>query len=657
MKPLKSLSFSQTKLYFADQIFPLGQCEVMILASHLINLLKARTDLKETTVMHKISDLSAFVRFAEQNHCGYLCHQSYFDLIDKAACLSNESLGWRIRMGLEMAARFMVTGSLELSRPPILHNAKAKISPFFTLTDAFQKIEKLIEHLKTQDYKKFVFDLRLCKLRKFCEFLDRSGASEITPDLFKEFALTLSHIPLHYYYFLDNIRIMDRLFNMHWEELDTCEPMTPLPLPAYDEAVSEFQSCVLQGAAKPLAVLIPIAEKELYKFGESTSSVGQYFKMFRRFRWFCFKHGVEFFDESEAEQYLAFEQQLESSGQQLKWKTQMANRAIRALRMLNKSDAPALQSFPFEREYKALDDPTLEELRQMVRAWCAELGYAQATADEHDHVLRKTISVCGLKCKKDFENLRARDVDAVLAHFASVCNKDSRSTLLRILKRLLKLFHERGLIKQNLAPIVIIPRVVKNYIAPFLTIEDQAKVHIALAEFTARERAVVLLALELGFREADILNLRLSNLDFKRKRISLVQQKTRVPITHVLYEEIAAAIKEYLLKERPRPCQDDEPVFCSSFPPFGKISSVYAIVKKVLLKAGVEAKNKTVFGPHLLRYSLVHGLMAAHTNHSIITQVLGHVSPDSDRNYLSTSYEMLRECSLDLSLIGLGNGL
>lgn len=476
-------------------------------------------------------------------------------------------------------------------------------------------------------------------------------------DLIKEFVSLKVKDSTRYNQFLCGIHNIDRLFNMYWEEPGTCEPMTPLPLPVYDEAVSDFQSCVHHGSAKPLAVLIPIARKELNKIGESVSSEGQYFKMFRRFRWFCFKRGIEHFDESAAEQYLAFELQLESSGQQRDWKSRTAVRAIRVLRMLNQSDAPALQSYPFEREYKALADAELEELRQVVRSWCTDRGFAKATAYRYDYVLRKIIAVCGLSAKKDFEAVSARDIDAVVEHFASVCNKDSRANLFRTLKILLKYFHEQGIIRQNLAPIVIVPRVVKNYIAPFLTIEDQAKVHAVLEDFTARERAIVLLALELGLRESDIVNIRLTNLDFKRKRISLMQQKTGVPITHVLYDEIAAAIKEYLSKERPRPCQDDEPVFCTTFPPFGKISSAYYLVKKVLLKAGVEPKNKTVFGPHLLRYSLVHGLMVAHTNHSTITQVLGHVSPDSDRNYLSTDYEMLRECSLDLSLIGLGNGL
>lgn len=62
--------------------------------------------------------------------------------------------------------------------------------------------------------------------------------------------------------------------------------------------------------------------------------------------------------------------------------------------------------------------------------------------------------------------------------------------------------------------------------------------------------------------------------------------------------------------------------------------------------------NGNSFGVHVFRYSLVHRLLEAKVPHQVVTDTLGHTSKDSDKPYISMEEEVLKDCALDLSVIG-----
>ncbi len=54
----------------------------------------------------------------------------------------------------------------------------------------------------------------------------------------------------------------------------------------------------------------------------------------------------------------------------------------------------------------------------------------------------------------------------------------------------------------------------------------------------------------------------------------------------------------------------------------------------------------------MLRHTLIKNLLHKETPHQHITDVLGHRSHNSDRSYYAISEKKLKECALDLSVIG-----
>ena len=285
-----------------------------------------------------------------------------------------------------------------------------------------------------------------------------------------------------------------------------------------------------------------------------------------------------------------------------------------------------------------------------------EKGFALASIRKYDSVLRQIFDYCKIKSLAQLKVLSHSDIDKILNEFYKKYCKESLRGQIPVLKGILEYLYKVGLIVQNLSAPIFTCRYIKSYVPPYLTIESQAKLKLALKNATFREKAIVLLALELGLRSCDIVNLKLSNLDFTNQTLKIVQHKTKKPLELPIFSHILDAIDNYIKKERPLPYKDGENIFLSQHPPFAPLTNIYHHVSKWVNIAGVKSENKNVKGPHLMRYSLVHAMMSSETDKYVITQTLGHSVDSSDRPYLSMEEQMLKSCALDLKLIGLGNG-
>lgn len=166
-----------------------------------------------------------------------------------------------------------------------------------------------------------------------------------------------------------------------------------------------------------------------------------------------------------------------------------------------------------------------------------------------------------------------------------------------------------------------------------------------------REKAIILLAMLLGLRESDILNLKFENLDYLKQQIHLIQQKTKVPITLPFLPQVREEIELYVQLERPK-FVDIQNIFINTRPPYERATDTYASISGLLKKLQITSINKIVYGPHLLRHTFVKNLLDAENPHQVITDSLGHISSKSDRYYISLEEEKLRECALGLDLIG-----
>lgn len=83
------------------------------------------------------------------------------------------------------------------------------------------------------------------------------------------------------------------------------------------------------------------------------------------------------------------------------------------------------------------------------------------------------------------------------------------------------------------------------------------------------------------------------------------------------------------------------------YTPFTGHASYYAVIKKVLKKAGI-TKVSRIFGMHLLRHNAASTMVKNEVPIETIAAVLGHSTPDTADIYITTDAILLKECVLPL---------
>lgn len=160
-----------------------------------------------------------------------------------------------------------------------------------------------------------------------------------------------------------------------------------------------------------------------------------------------------------------------------------------------------------------------------------------------------------------------------------------------------------------------------------------------------RNLAIFTLASRCGLRCGDIVLLRTSDISLDTGYLSIIQQKTDVPLKLTLPAVVIDAIRKYLTYARGENSTDI--LFLSTLPPFGSLkpSSVYRVVKRAFDAAGIDTSNKKS-GPHALRASLATSMVNDDVPYDAVRKILGHENPQTVRHYASVHVEKLREYAL-----------
>lgn len=166
-----------------------------------------------------------------------------------------------------------------------------------------------------------------------------------------------------------------------------------------------------------------------------------------------------------------------------------------------------------------------------------------------------------------------------------------------------------------------------------------------------RAYAMIILASELGLRIGDIRSLKLSDIDWEQKKISIVQHKTGKPLVLPLTDDAGWALIDYI--KGGRPITDSPNVFVKHRQPYDAFpvnSTMNHILSAVLARAGIASDGKN-YGWHTFRRSLATSLLQSEVEISTISEILGHSDPDiAGRYYIKIDARNLKKCMLDLEV-------
>jgi integrase len=213
-----------------------------------------------------------------------------------------------------------------------------------------------------------------------------------------------------------------------------------------------------------------------------------------------------------------------------------------------------------------------------------------------------------------------------------------------------KFLWETGKTAENLT-LAVPARGVKSYkVIPSISVEEE-KLLLGCLDRTniigKRDYAIFVLGIRTGLRSSDILNLKLTDIDWHANTINIVQQKNGKPLILPLLPEVGNAVADYILHGRPN---SKEPyVFLRIRPPFLKLSDCCTISYRYFKKLGIRQGNGDSRGFHVFRHTAATRMLAEEVPVTVISNVLGHSSVESGKTYLGTDETHMKMCALNFN--------
>ncbi len=248
--------------------------------------------------------------------------------------------------------------------------------------------------------------------------------------------------------------------------------------------------------------------------------------------------------------------------------------------------------------------------------------------------------------KIDLGSLKIEQVDAFMAQFlAPFAAASCRIYRCKLRGFLTYLYHERNIIKTDLAPFVVGRREYAQAKPPnFLRPQEIRKLFAGLTIDSAsdiRTYALVQLAYTMGLRHKEISQIRLNDISFSTQQVTLAERKGTNPIELPMPEHTLKAIAAYLIAARPQ--SEHRRVFLTLHPPFRPMRSatVGYHITKAMRKVGLSSTA------YWLRHTYAQNLLEAGASIFEIKEMLGHDKIESTKNYLRIHIQLMRKVLFD----------
>jgi integrase/recombinase XerD len=244
------------------------------------------------------------------------------------------------------------------------------------------------------------------------------------------------------------------------------------------------------------------------------------------------------------------------------------------------------------------------------------------------------------------------DVDAYLLQCCRGLRRASIEDCTVCLRDFLRHLHRSGRIATDLSGTVIGPRIYEHEDIPSaLHAEDVQRVLEATRKDHSpvglRDYAILMLLAVYGLRAAEIVRLRLEDIDWRRDVLRVRHSKTGTYCELPLLREPGEAVLRYLKKARP-PSTHREVFLRIQAPhrPFKYGSILNCVTTARLRAAGITPQGRK--GPHAFRHARAVSLLRSGVPLKVIGDVLGHTSAAATAEYLKLATEDLRAVGLEL---------
>lgn len=167
-----------------------------------------------------------------------------------------------------------------------------------------------------------------------------------------------------------------------------------------------------------------------------------------------------------------------------------------------------------------------------------------------------------------------------------------------------------------------------------------------------RDAAMVMTGLKLGFRSSDVIRLKLTDIDWISRKISIIQYKTKTPLTLPLEVDVGNTIFRYL--KYGRPVCNSPYVFVRHKAPYGMLSGKICsnALNRILQACGHNSSVKF----HTLRKTFATNILKNDAGMERVIDALGHQDPTTVNTYLTYDEVHMRMCALSLREMSIPSG-
>jgi len=255
----------------------------------------------------------------------------------------------------------------------------------------------------------------------------------------------------------------------------------------------------------------------------------------------------------------------------------------------------------------------------------------------HDYLEKEKIKLAMLTIEQ---------IDAFFADF----NRNFTAATCQVYRSIVRgflsyLFHQRQILKRDLAPLVVGAHMFAQAKPPtFLRADELKKMfdNIDLSSQSAlRTYAMLQLAYTLGLRPIEICQITLDDISFGKAELNINWRKGHNPLKLPLAEVTIKAIAAYIIGARPQSAH--RTLVLSLRPPYAPITpaTVHYYFKTVMHRVNPAASV------YWLRHTYAQNLLQAGVSLFEIKELLGHDSIEATRKYLLIHIKLMREVLFD----------
>jgi site-specific recombinase XerD len=372
-----------------------------------------------------------------------------------------------------------------------------------------------------------------------------------------------------------------------------------------------------------------------------------YLQWVRRFRAFCEKRKLDEFEQLTRDGVRQFVRRYTGPrlGKRVSAPNSMgvAHNALRAWSCALRALGVATPPWRVKSEAPSLP-PLLGEYRQFRKAHCGV----------SDWTLRRDMDTAGAflallrSRRRPIKQTRLKDVDVFVTKTAARLSTSTVADTCSSLRAFLRFLHATGRLASDLAGGVMRPRFRVSQRPPrTLPWDDVRRILRSIEKKQSpgkRDYAIILLLATYGLGAAEVLSLRLEDLDWRNSIFKTHRPKTKVSIELPLLPAVARALTDYLRRERP-PAKGSVRLFLRKNMPYEPMTSgaIRHRIRHWATLAGIRTK---VLGAHVFRHSHATRQVDTGANIKVVSDILGHRSVSSTSVYVRVALKRLRGVAL-----------